>query len=119
MPNRGNVYGGKRAGGFSHKCEVCQKMFMGRRDALTCSTACRVKKSRDIKSGLGKNWYAVRPVYTQAFQELSHQLSAETLNPIVDLLYSHGALVCEFAIAAVVDAVNETNAKYELKRRAS
>jgi hypothetical protein len=117
MPSNGGK-GKSRAGGYLHKCEVCGKSFMGRKDALTCSPAHRVKKSRDIKSGLGKNWYAVRDVYKSAFTELSHQLSQETLKPIVDLLYMHGAAVAEYAIAAVVDAVNEVNAKNE-RRRAS
>lgn len=118
MPSNGGR-GHKRVGRFSHKCEVCQNSFMGRADAVTCSTKCRTKKSRDIASGLGKNWYAVRPVYVSAFTELTHQLSTETLKPIVDLLYTHGATVAEYAIAAVVDAVNEVNASYELKRRVS
>lgn len=87
-----------------HECEVCGKEFASKRfDAKTCSAKCRAQKSRGIKSGQGRGWYAVRPYYVQMYAEFAGIVGDNTISGIQAILENFGASAAEWAIVAVAD----------------
>jgi len=95
--------------GHLNTCEVCGKQFNSKRyGALTCSVKCRTAKSRGLRSGNARGWYAVRPEYQDAIQRLSHKVPKETIDCIATILYSNGAIAAEWAIVALDKALGGT-----------
>lgn len=91
---------------YRNKCEVCDSVFFSKRpDAKTCSGKCRIAKKRGIESGEGRFWSAVRPEYQAMSQYIAKVAPKETTDALAHILYEHGAVCAEWAIAAVYGAV--------------
>jgi len=90
-----------------HYCEVCGKQFAcAREQARTCSTACRTAKSRGIRSGQGRGWYAVRKEYVTMLEEIyAVRYNSDTYNSLSAIMSNCGAGAVEYAIVAIYAAM--------------
>ena len=93
---------------YSKRCAVCGEMFQSlRSDAVTCSPACRAKKSRGVRSGQGRGWYAVSPSCREMADAIKGRVSKKTFSYLEKVLSDHGAIAAEWAIAAIWNAMQD------------
>lgn len=98
-------------------CQYCKKPFEAKRlDAKYCSSTCRVKLHRDVKTGNGKTWHSVRQEYAQKAQDIN-SVSPQAYQTINAMLGQFGGIAAEYAIAAAWQAAQDCFNAIETKNQ--
>lgn len=89
------------------QCQQCASKFRAvRSDAKFCSAKCRLAFYQSLKRGNGKSWHFVREDYKAWAMELK-AISPKSYETIATILSEFGAIVCEYAIFAAIQAAND------------